>query len=228
MTQPQPQQRATQCSSLPSPSITTTTKDTTMTDAPPTAIDPLHPDPKPEPQSQSTPTNREEGEGGGGGGGGEEKEKEKEATSGTPSAPQNPQKRTRPGQPSSSNSTMLHTAVLRPTWSYIVLRQLGGGGGGDATTLRLQLTAALAQFLGDTGAGVPVDIVGMKKGGEEAWVRVPAEDLRKVVAAVGGWVGSAGGEGGDGGWRVMRAGRWLGGVVGEGEEGEGVWTFGIE
>lgn len=92
----------------------------------------------------------------------------------------------------------------------------------DLLTARTHLTAALQQFLGLTGAAIPVDF--LKIEGRDVWVRVPREDGAAVTSAVGGWVGSGrvagvGGEDAAVGWRVLGWGDWLGAVVaGEGRE----------
>lgn len=106
--------------------------------------------------------------------------------------------------------TYLHLTLLLSSSSKTAPEPL------DILTARTQLTAALQQFLGLTGAAIPVDF--LKIEGRDVWVRVPREDGAVVTSAVGGWVGSGrGGAGGveDGsvGWRVLGWGDWLGAVV---------------
>jgi ribonuclease P/MRP protein subunit POP8 len=86
----------------------------------------------------------------------------------------------------------------------------------DLLTLHSCIFRALKQYLGTTGAAIPVDV--LKHERQELWIRVPREDGQAVVAALGGWVGNAG----DGttsemvGWRVNCWGNWLGALVGDG------------
>lgn len=83
----------------------------------------------------------------------------------------------------------------------------------DNLTARLHLTAALQQFLGLTGAAIPVDILHVRD--QDVWVRVGREDGDAVVGAVGAWV-----EAGEGlSWRVRGRGDWLGAVVAGGGRG---------
>ncbi|KAH6850804.1 hypothetical protein B0I37DRAFT_121752 [Chaetomium sp. MPI-CAGE-AT-0009] len=90
--------------------------------------------------------------------------------------------------------------------------------------LRAYLTTALRQFLGDTGAAIPVDFLAVR--GADAWVRVPRQDLAAFVGAVTAFSGvemSAGSEEGRMVLRVVASGDWLGSLVGKGGEGR-VWS----
>lgn len=87
----------------------------------------------------------------------------------------------------------------------------------DDLTLRQHLTAALRQFLGLTGMGMPIDI--LKVSGSEAWVRVPREDLGAFAAAMTAWTGSGGIVSG---FRVCAAGPWLGALVGRNNQNK-IW-----
>ncbi|KAL2266538.1 hypothetical protein VTJ83DRAFT_5890 [Remersonia thermophila] len=100
----------------------------------------------------------------------------------------------------------------------------------DNLQLRAYLTAALRQFLGDTGAAIPLDILLLR--GASAWVRVPREDLAALAAAVAAFDGLAPEGGGAGPWggreggvllRVRACGDWLGALIGRDEEGV-LWT----
>ncbi|KAK3297539.1 uncharacterized protein B0H64DRAFT_457756 [Chaetomium fimeti] len=96
----------------------------------------------------------------------------------------------------------------------------------DILQLRAHLTTALRQFLGDTGAAIPIDFLAVRGG--EAWVRVPREDLGAFVGAVTAFAGageemmSTEGEGAGMVVRVVASGDWLGSLVGKGGEGR-VW-----
>lgn len=104
-----------------------------------------------------------------------------------------------------------HTLIHPAPWLYLHLELHGPttttSDDLDALTARTYLTSALSQFLGLTGAAIPVDILHLR--GREVWVRVARGDGSAVVAAVSGWVGQ-----GSVGWRVRGRGAWLGGLVG--------------
>lgn len=101
----------------------------------------------------------------------------------------------------------------------------------DALQVRSYLTTALRQFLGDTGAAIPVDILRLEP--HAAWVRVPRADLAAFAAGVtafGGITVRQQQQPGDGQGQgqqkmvlgVEACGDWLGALVGRGGEGE-VW-----
>ncbi|KAK3308648.1 uncharacterized protein B0T15DRAFT_391594 [Chaetomium strumarium] len=94
----------------------------------------------------------------------------------------------------------------------------------DALQVRSYLTAALRQFLGDTGAAIPIDILLVQ--GQSAWVRVPREDLAAFAAGVTAFPGlppSSGEAGGGTMLLQLRAcGDWLGSLIGR-EEQAGLW-----
>jgi len=132
----------------------------------------------------------------------------------------------------------LHQSTIRsPPWSYFHLRLITPSAPVplpapampdlDALTIRALLTQPLQQYLGLTGAAIPVDVLAAS--GRDAWVRVPSEEERSVRAAVAGWAGSCdvgslpGGEKEETergkvrvSWRVVGAGKNLG-VVGAGD-----------
>jgi ribonuclease P/MRP protein subunit POP8 len=81
----------------------------------------------------------------------------------------------------------------------------------DAVTARTYLTSALSQYLGLTGAAVPIDI--LKVTNPHIWIRVPKEDASAVVVAVGQWANAQLGVS----LKVEARGEWLGGLVAGGE-----------
>ncbi|KAH7073699.1 hypothetical protein BKA63DRAFT_604030 [Paraphoma chrysanthemicola] len=58
----------------------------------------------------------------------------------------------------------------------------------DPLTVSPLLTQPLSQYLGTTGAAVPIDI--LKTGGRDVWIRVPRQDARALRASLSSWVGS--------------------------------------
>lgn len=93
-----------------------------------------------------------------------------------------------------------HLKLITKTNSDMVL---------DDLTIRQYLTAALKQFLGITGAGMPIDILMVS--GQESWVRVPQQDLGAFAAAVTAWIGTGSSVSG---FRICAAGDFLGALVG--------------
>ncbi|KAK3686015.1 hypothetical protein B0T22DRAFT_467075 [Podospora appendiculata] len=95
----------------------------------------------------------------------------------------------------------------------------------DALQVRSYLTSALRQFLGDTGAGVAVDILQVSSGEGEGWVRVPRGDLGAFAGAVTAFAGMPLRD--DGGTvmvlRLGACGDWLGSLLGRGEEERRLW-----
>ncbi len=97
----------------------------------------------------------------------------------------------------------------------------------DALQVRSYLTAALRQFLGDTGAAIPIDILQLQS--PSVWVRVPRSDLAAFAAGVTAFAGLAapGNSPGRIVLQVRACGDWLGALLGSGEEGEeeeaGLW-----
>lgn len=101
----------------------------------------------------------------------------------------------------------------------------------DMLTARSYLTTALSQFLGQTGAAIPVDFLQLHEADNEIWIRVPRQDGRAVVAALGQFVGYVKGKrrvdgvaGESGGssaisWKVRGWDDWLGRLVVGGKEG---------
>lgn len=75
----------------------------------------------------------------------------------------------------------------------------------DEITVLSNLTSALNQYLGLTGSAIPIDI--LKVEGTEAWVRLPKDDEKALVAALSQWTGKSGVT-----LRVLARGSWLGGL----------------
>lgn len=75
----------------------------------------------------------------------------------------------------------------------------------DEITVLSHLTGALSQYLGLAGTAIPIDT--LKVQALEAWIRLPIEDERVVVAALSQWVGKGGVT-----VRVLGRGSWLGGL----------------
>lgn len=81
----------------------------------------------------------------------------------------------------------------------------------DNLQVKSYCTIALRQFLGLTGAAIPLDI--LKTNGSECWLRVPRQDLGSFAAAITAWKGTS-----DGGvqyvLRMKQCSDWLGVMVG--------------
>jgi|SRR3569833_75312 len=125
------------------------------------------------------------------------------------------------GQTKSHKSRDLFTCTIsKPLSAYAQLELVSTdhqrpAAGLDNLQVRSYCTAALTQFLGATGAGMPVDI--LKVQGSQCWVRVPREDLGAFTAAITLWRGP--GEGGSSTLLQVRAsGNWLGGLLGRSEQ----------
>ncbi|KAL2152005.1 hypothetical protein VTH82DRAFT_5189 [Thermothelomyces myriococcoides] len=108
----------------------------------------------------------------------------------------------------------------------------------DVLEIRAYLTAALRQFLGDTGAGIPVDILAVGGADDDddndgnsdrsgVWVRVPRQDLNLFVGAVTAYAGQpTSGQKGNRERMVLQvkaAGNWLGSLLGRGQESK-LWA----
>jgi ribonuclease P/MRP protein subunit POP8 len=89
----------------------------------------------------------------------------------------------------------------------------------DNLQVKSYCTAALRQFLGDTGTAIPIDI--LKVEGNECWLRFPREDLGAFSAAITAFPGVF-----DGGkqslLRIRQCSNWLGLMVGRDRQ-EDVW-----
>lgn len=110
----------------------------------------------------------------------------------------------------SKSQEIYSTTIKSPTYAYAHLELITTTNNLilDDIQLRSYLSAALKQFLGATGSGMPIDI--LKVQGKESWVRVPREDLGAFAAALTAWSGS----GNSTGLIIRAAGDWLGALVG--------------
>ncbi|KAK3399022.1 hypothetical protein B0T20DRAFT_352227 [Sordaria brevicollis] len=126
---------------------------------------------------------------------------------------------------SSKSQVLTQTTIRSPPFSYAHLSLSSPSSSHtphlDALTTRSYLSAALRQFLGDTGASMAIDILLVNATNGECWVRVPREDLGAFAAAVTAYPGHLV-QGEEVLMRVVGCGDWLGALVGKEGEGE-VW-----
>ncbi|KAL6849792.1 hypothetical protein ACO1O0_009337 [Amphichorda felina] len=111
---------------------------------------------------------------------------------------------------------ILTCTVKAPQFSYAHMQLVTDGTGSNPGTLdELQVksycTVALRQFLGITGAAIPLDV--LKAEGTECWVRVPREDLGPFAAAMTAWRGTTE-DGVQCLLRLKQCSDWLGAMVG--------------
>ncbi|CAK7208281.1 hypothetical protein SCUCBS95973_000049 [Sporothrix curviconia] len=85
----------------------------------------------------------------------------------------------------------------------------------DALQARSYCDAALKQFLGATGAAIPLDL--LKLDGSEFWVRLPREDLGLFAAALAAW-NPVSRRGASTALRLKASGSWLGSLIGRAEQ----------
>ena len=117
----------------------------------------------------------------------------------------------RSNKSSRPNAAVVHhtTTLRKPQWTYFHLAVMSSSADLpdlDILAFRQNLTTALNQFLGLTGAAIDVDI--LKFDGEEAWIRVPREDASAVHEAVSGWAGAKSAKG-QHKWIVKGRDDWL-------------------
>lgn len=152
-------------------------------------------------------------------------------TTTTTTIPSNPLKTTRPPLPPTKTTTTT-TTLKNPPFAYAHLTLLNPATTTTPTTaapatldalqVRSYLTAALRQFLGDTGAAMPIDILQLQP--PSVWVRVSRPDLAAFAAGVTAFAGLPAGQGqaqGQEGRMVLQVracGDWLGALIGDGEE----------
>ncbi|KAK0651980.1 hypothetical protein B0T16DRAFT_320777 [Cercophora newfieldiana] len=91
----------------------------------------------------------------------------------------------------------------------------------DALQVRAYCNSALRQFLGDTGAAIPVDILSVQA--SDVWVRVPRTDLSGFSASLTAYSGLAQGGGTTTVLRLRACGDWLGSLLGRVEQQE-LWA----
>ncbi len=130
--------------------------------------------------------------------------------------------------PTSSKEIQTSVRIRHPPYTYLHLTLLSASKftdpPGPAASKELPdiddltacsyLSAALQQYLGLTGAAIPMDV--LKTNGRDCWIRVPREDGMAVAGALGQWATHKGG--GGVAWRIKNQGNWLGNVAaGNGE-----------
>lgn len=123
-----------------------------------------------------------------------------------------------------SKSRELYSSTLsRPPFAYAqieVVQNQSSPGVLDALQVRSYCDAALKQFLGATGAAMPLDL--LKLDGSEFWVRLPREDMGLFAAALAAW--SSVSRGGTAtALRLKASGNWLGSLVGRSEQ-QALWN----
>jgi ribonuclease P/MRP protein subunit POP8 len=110
------------------------------------------------------------------------------------------------------------TTIKSPPFGYAHLELLSDSaepGELDNLQVRSYCTAALRQFLGDTGVSIPLDILKVQR--SECWLRVPRQDLGAFSGAITAFPGLN--QGGSLSLLRLRAcGDWLGALVGRAEQ----------
>ncbi|GAW27229.1 hypothetical protein SAMD00023353_8900320 [Rosellinia necatrix] len=116
------------------------------------------------------------------------------------------------------------SVIKAPPYSYAHLELFNAGPSGtgelDALQVRSYCTAALKQFLGATGMGIPLDI--LKVEGQSCWLRLPRDDLGAFAAAITAWQGTTQ-DGDHHTFRIRGCSDWLGALVGQQDE-QRLWT----
>ncbi|CAM1508441.1 Fc.00g052890.m01.CDS01 [Cosmosporella sp. VM-42] len=90
---------------------------------------------------------------------------------------------------------ILTCTIKAPPFSYAHLEVITDGPEIvelDNLQVKSYCTAALKQFLGITGAAIPLDI--LKVQSNQCWIRVPRQDLGSFAAAITAWKGITEGE----------------------------------
>lgn len=123
----------------------------------------------------------------------------------------------------SKSRELYSTTLSRPPFAYAqieVVQSQSSPGALDAIQVRSYCDAALKQFLGATGAAMPLDL--LKLDGSEFWVRLPREDMGLFAAALAAW--SSVSRGGTAtALRLKASGNWLGSLVGRSEQ-QALWN----
>ncbi|TQV99065.1 hypothetical protein IF1G_01280 [Cordyceps javanica] len=132
-----------------------------------------------------------------------------------------------------SQTTRREFTIKAPEFAYAHLELHTDGSSApeavalDELLVRSYCADALRQYLGQTGAGIPLDV--LKVAGRQCWVRMPRDDVQSFAAALTAYRGSVAGGGGsgDGGstlflLRVKQCSDWLGTMVGS-EALEKLW-----
>jgi ribonuclease P/MRP protein subunit POP8 len=164
-----------------------------------------------------------------------------EAESGQPPSTHDSSSTTNPGDTTTTSTitptTPLHkggfeiasTTITSPPWSYVHLEMITDGSilqprttGSqtstplDALQVRSYCTAALRQFLGDHGAGIPMDI--LKVSGQACWARVPRPDLGAFAAALTAYGGATQHNGERSVLQLRASGNFLGSLIGRADD----------
>jgi len=92
----------------------------------------------------------------------------------------------------------------------------------DVLQVRSYCTAALRQFLGDTGVAITIDIIKVQD--SECWLRVPSQDLAAFSAAITAFPGISQ-DGQTSALRLQACGDWLGALIGKSEQ-QKLWNSG--
>ncbi|KAK0392228.1 hypothetical protein NLU13_1725 [Sarocladium strictum] len=114
---------------------------------------------------------------------------------------------------------ILTCTIRAPPFSYVHLEVVSAdptSNNQDSNLDELQVksycSAACRQFLGLTGAAIPIDI--LKVDGMDCWLRLPRQDLGSFSAAVTTWKGTTDEKGERVVLRVKQCSDWLGMMVG--------------
>jgi ribonuclease P/MRP protein subunit POP8 len=123
-----------------------------------------------------------------------------------------------------SKSRELYSSTIgRPPFAYAqieVVQSQVSSDALDALQVRSYCDAALRQFLGATGAAMPLDM--LKLDGNEFWVRLPREDMGLFAAALAAWNGVSR-SGTATVLRLKASSNWLGSLVGRSEQ-QALWS----
>ncbi|CAK7264064.1 hypothetical protein SEPCBS57363_000881 [Sporothrix epigloea] len=126
----------------------------------------------------------------------------------------------------SKTRVLYGSTISQPPFAYaqievIRISVLLGAGAGtdqeglDALQARSYCDAALKQFLGATGAAMPLDL--LRLDGSQFWVRLPREDLSLFAAALASW-NTVSRNGTAMALRLKASGNWLGSLIGQTEQ----------
>ncbi|KAK5663084.1 hypothetical protein OQA88_6500 [Cercophora sp. LCS_1] len=131
--------------------------------------------------------------------------------------------------PAAKTRELTSCTIRSPPYAYAHLTSTTHGStandidideGLDALQVRAYCTAALRQFLGDTGAAISVDTLLVR--GADVWLRVPRQDLGAFAAAMTAYGGMSRGGGATTVMRLQTCGDWLGSLLGRAGESQ-VW-----
>ncbi|CAG9943201.1 unnamed protein product [Clonostachys rosea f. rosea IK726] len=108
---------------------------------------------------------------------------------------------------------LLTCTVKNPQFSYALLELVTDNEDAELDNLQVQsyCNTALRQFLGITGAAIPIDV--LKVQGKECWVRVPQPELGAFAAGITAWRGTIE-DGAQNILRLKQCSDYLGSMVG--------------